>query len=85
MRSFGKSKGVLDGVWIDCCNRFPSDEVCCPLNKKRKGSIGILYELSVVPVVLFLMNGILLRHYAVIIALLLYIACHAMVVQENQG
>ena len=44
-----------------------------------------LYGLAIVPVILFLMNGILLRHYALIAASLLFGACHLMVVQENQS
>ncbi len=53
--------------------------------KKRRGSIGTLYGLAIVPVILFLMNGILLRHYAWIAASLLFGTCHLMVVQENQS
>ena len=53
--------------------------------KKRRGSIGTLYGLAIVPVILFLMNGILLRHYALIAASLLFGVCHLMIVRENQN
>ena len=53
--------------------------------KKCSGSIGTLSGLAIVPVILFLMNGILLRHYALIAASLLFGTCHLMVVRENQN
>lgn len=53
--------------------------------KKRRGGISTLYGLGIIPVVLFLMNGILLRHYALIAASLLFGACHLMIVRENQS
>ena len=40
--------------------------------KKRSGGIGMLYGLAIVPVLLFLMNGISLRHYALVAASLLF-------------
>ena len=53
--------------------------------KKRRGGISTLYGLAIIPVVLFLMNGILLRHYALIAASLLFGVCHLMIVRENQS
>lgn len=52
---------------------------------KRRGSTGTLYGLAVVPVLLFLINGILLRHYALIASALLFALCHVMIVRENQN
>jgi hypothetical protein len=51
--------------------------------KKREGSICILYGLAIVPVILFLMNGILLRHIALILVSLMFGVCHLMIVWEN--
>lgn len=44
--------------------------------KKRRGGISTLYGLAIIPVVLFLMNGVLLRHYSLIAASLLFGVCH---------
>ncbi len=51
--------------------------------KKPKGGAGIPYALAIVPVVLFLLNGILLRHPALIVVSLLFGVCHLMIVKEN--
>ena len=50
---------------------------------KAKGGVGILYGLAIVPVVLFLLNGILLRHPALVIASLVFGICHFTIVKEN--
>ncbi|MCH5250519.1 MAG: hypothetical protein J1E98_11320 [Lachnospiraceae bacterium] len=51
--------------------------------KKANGGIGILYGLAIVPVVLFLLNGILLRHHALVIAALVFGISHFIIVKEN--
>lgn len=51
--------------------------------KKAKGSAGILYGLAIIPVVLFLMNGILLRHPALVVASLVFGIFHCIIVKEN--
>ena len=67
-------------AFVDCFYCYSSTGIWTPLDKK-----ATLYGLAIVPVILFLMNGILLRHYALIAASLLFGACHLMVVQENQS
>lgn len=51
--------------------------------KKTKGGVGILYGLAMVPVVLFVLNGILLRHPALIVTSLVFGVCHFIIVKEN--
>lgn len=51
--------------------------------KKPGGGVGILYGLALVPVVLFLLNGILLRHLALMIASLIFGVFHFITVKEN--
>lgn len=51
--------------------------------KKVHGGAGILYGLAIVPVVLFLMNGILLRHPALVAASLVFGVFHFIIVKEN--
>ena len=51
--------------------------------KKANGGVGILYGLAIVPVVLFLLNGILLRHPALIVASLVFGFSHLAIVREN--
>lgn len=51
--------------------------------KKRNGSTSILYGLATVPVILFLVNGLLLCHPALIIVSLIFGGCHLMIVHEN--
>ncbi|MCM1026148.1 MAG: hypothetical protein NC432_06910 [Roseburia sp.] len=51
--------------------------------KKSVGSVGILYGLATVPVLLFLLNGILLRHFALVAAVLVFGGFHLAVVREN--
>lgn len=51
--------------------------------KKRGGGTGILYGLTAIPAVLFLINGILLCHPILITAALLFGAAHLMIVREN--
>ena len=53
--------------------------------KKRRGGISTLCELDSIPCLLFLMSGVLLRHYALIAASLLFGVCHLMIVRENQS
>lgn len=51
--------------------------------RKPKGGAGILYALAIVPVVLFLLNGLLLRHPALIASSVIFGTCHFMIVKEN--
>ena len=51
--------------------------------KKANGGAFILYGLVFVPVILFLLNGILLRHPALIVASLLFGVFHFLIVKEN--
>ena len=53
--------------------------------RKAGGAAGVLYGLAIVPVLLFLINGVLLRHPALIVAALLFGVCHGIIVRENIG
>ena len=52
--------------------------------KKTGGNTAVLYGLAMVPVVLFLLNGILLQHPALIAAALIFGIFHAAIVRENR-
>lgn len=51
--------------------------------KKARGGAGVLYALAIVPAVLFLLNGILLRHPVLIAASLVFGVFHFCIVREN--
>lgn len=51
--------------------------------KKASGGAGILYALAIVPSVLFLLNGILLRHPALGVISLVFGVSHFIIVKEN--
>ena len=51
--------------------------------KKVNGGASILYGLAIVPSVLFLLNGILLRHPVLVVASLIFGVFHFMIVKEN--
>ena len=51
--------------------------------KKAKGGVGILYGLAIIPVVLFLANGILLRHPALVVSPFVFGVCHLIIIKEN--
>lgn len=51
--------------------------------KKPVGGVSILYGLAIIPVILFLLNGILLRHPALVVASLIFGAFHIAIVKEN--
>ena len=51
--------------------------------RKARGGAGVLYGLAIVPVILFLMNGILLRHPALMAASLVFGIFHFITVKEN--
>lgn len=51
--------------------------------KKSSGSAGILYGLAIVPVILFLLNGILLRHPALVATSVIFGVFHLAIVKEN--
>ncbi len=51
--------------------------------KKENGKVFVFYGLALVPVVLFLLNGILLRHPALVAASLVFGVYHFLIVKEN--
>ena len=51
--------------------------------KKANGGVGILYGLAIVPTILFLLNGILLRHLALVVVALIFGIFHFIIVKEN--
>lgn len=51
--------------------------------KKANGGVFVLYGLALVPAVLFLLNGILLRHPVLVAAALVFGVCHFLIVKEN--
>ena len=51
--------------------------------KKANGGVSVLYGLAFVPAVLFLLNGILLRHPALVSASLVFGIFHFLIVKEN--
>lgn len=51
--------------------------------KKANGGVFVLYGLALVPAVLFLLNGILLCHPALIAASLVFGISHFLIVKEN--
>ena len=51
--------------------------------KKANGGVFVLYGLAFVPAVLFLLNGILLRHPALVVASLVFGVFHFLIVKEN--
>lgn len=51
--------------------------------KKSTGGAGILYGLAAVPAFLFLLNGVLLRHLALVAASLIFWVFHLLIVKEN--
>ena len=52
-------------------------------SKKANGGVFVLYGLALVPAVLFLLNGILLCHPALIAASLVFGISHFLIVKEN--
>ena len=53
--------------------------------KKARGGRGVLYGLAIVPVILFFLNGVLLRHFALVITSLVFGTFHLEIVWENVG
>lgn len=50
---------------------------------KRSGKTAVLYGLAAIPPMLFLLNGLLLRHHALTAFALLFGAAHLWIVTEN--
>ena len=50
---------------------------------KRKGGRAVLYGLALLPVCLFLLNGILLGHGLLTLSALLFGVCHVWILREN--
>lgn len=51
--------------------------------KKANGGVGVLYGLAIIPIVLFLMNGFLLWHPALLVVSLVFGVSHFIIVKEN--
>lgn len=51
--------------------------------KKANGGAAVLYGLAIVPAVLFFLNGVLLRHPALVAASLIFWVFHFLIVKEN--
>lgn len=51
--------------------------------KKANGGVGVLYGLAIIPIVLFLMNGFLLWHPALVVVSLVFGVSHFIIVKEN--
>ena len=51
--------------------------------KKANGNVFVFYGLALVPTVLFLLNGIILRHPALVVASLVFGVFHFLIVKEN--
>ena len=51
--------------------------------KKANGNVFVFYGLALVPTVLFLLNGIILRHPALVVASLVFGIFHFLIVKEN--
>lgn len=51
--------------------------------KKANGGAGVLYGLAIIPIVLFLMNGFLLWHPALVVVSLVFGVSHFIIVKEN--
>lgn len=52
-------------------------------SRKSNGGAGILYALAVVPFILFLLNGILLRHPALVVVSFIFGTFHLIITKEN--
>ena len=50
---------------------------------KAKGGTGVLYGLAIVPAVLFFVNGVLLRHPALVAVSLIFGVFHFVIIKEN--
>lgn len=53
------------------------------ISKSRNDNKKILYGLAIVPAILFLVNGILLRHIALIVCALIFCVFHLFITKEN--
>ena len=51
--------------------------------KKANGGVFVLYGLAFAPAVLFLLNGIILRHPALVVTSLVFGIFHFLIVKEN--
>ncbi len=51
--------------------------------KKTNGKVFVFYGLALVPAVLFLLNGIILRHPALVVTSLVFGIFHFLIVKEN--
>ena len=51
--------------------------------KKVNGGVGVLYGLAIIPTILFLLNGILLRHPALVVAASIFGVSHFIIIKEN--
>lgn len=51
--------------------------------RKKSGGRAVLYGLAIVPACLFLINGVLLRHWLLLVFSVLFGICHLLIVREN--
>lgn len=51
--------------------------------RKKSGGKAVLYGLAIVPAGLFFINGILLRHWLLLVSALVFGICHLRIVREN--
>lgn len=50
---------------------------------KSKGIKAVIYGLAIIPICIFVINGIILHHILLIIAALIFGVCHIIIVNEN--
>ncbi len=70
---------------LDMFNDIATGDLQFSLDKKANGGVFVLYGLAFVPVALFLMNGIILRHPALVAASLVFGVFHFLIVKENMN
>ena len=79
-------------IWFRFCSRnanldmlydIATGDLQFSLDKKTNGGVFVFYGLAFVPVALFLMNGIILRHPALVVTSLVFWIFHFLIVKEN--
>lgn len=76
-------RSVAEIAHLAMLNGLAAGGLQLPLGQKSEGGGGVLYGLAIVPAVLFLLNGILLRHPALVAAALVFGISHFLIVKEN--
>ena len=80
---FGFGSAVETLVWLCLTILLLVIYILLWIKKVNAGGAGILYGLAIVPAVLFLLNGILLQHPALIASSFIFGTFHFMIVKEN--